>query len=88
MLQTTTPQEILGFVCHDRVTGFQGVALGYVTYLSGCNQVLLVPSVTSEGKLGESHWFDVQRLTVIATETRLELDNFGTPGCDAPAPKR
>jgi hypothetical protein len=73
----------------DRITGFKGVAIGYVNYLSGCNQALLVPPVGTNGAYVDSHWFDVQRLAEDTTDDSvIVLDNVETPGCDKEAPKR
>ncbi|MEW6115629.1 MAG: hypothetical protein AB1553_01855 [Nitrospirota bacterium] len=77
----------LGQKYKDKITGFEGVATGYVQYISGCNQALLVPKVSADGTLRESLWFDVQRLEVVGTEV-IKLDNGEKPGCDCPAPKR
>lgn len=48
------PQIILGDYYHDQVTGFHGTATGIVEYLTGCNQVLLVPRCDEDGKLQEA----------------------------------
>lgn len=44
----------LGRKYKDKITGFEGVATGYVRYLTGCNQVLLAPAVDSTGALREA----------------------------------
>lgn len=80
--------SILGFTYKDKITGFSGVCTGYVEYISGCNQLLLVPPAKPDGELGQSHWFDVQRCELVPDAARVSLDNGATPGCDAPAPKR
>jgi hypothetical protein len=77
----------LGRKYKDAITGFEGVAVGHVTYISGCNQVLLAPTVDAEGKLRESQWFDEQRM-VVQGLARVALDNSATPGHDKQAPKR
>lgn len=77
----------LGKTYRDKITGFRGVATGYVQYISGCNQVLIQPSV-KDGALVDSHWFDVQRLEVDDSAPIVVLDNGSTPGCDRAAPKR
>lgn len=77
----------LGRKYRDRITGFTGVATGYVTYITGCNQVLLAPTVGQDGTLRDSSWFDEQRLEQVGSEL-VELDNGNTPGCDKAAPKR
>lgn len=78
----------LGATFRDKITGFTGVAVGRVKYLSGCNQTLLVPPVGPDGSLRDSQWFDDQRLTLDTSRSTVTLDNGPTPGCDKPAPKR
>ncbi len=77
----------LGWTYIDKVTGFRGVAVGRVEYLTGCNQVLLVPRVDKDGKEVESKWLDEQRLDVDESAAPIQLNNEQTPGFDAPAPK-
>lgn len=77
---------MLGLTVKDRITGFTGIVTGYVEYLTGCNQALVVPPM-KDGKLPASEWFDVQRLEDTGA-SRMVLDNGATPGCDKAAPKR
>ena len=76
-----------GRTATDKITGFTGVITGFVEYLTGCNQALLVPKSENGNKLVESQWFDVQRLE-FADNAQIVLDNTPTPGCDRAAPKR
>jgi hypothetical protein len=78
----------LGHTYRDKITGFRGVAVGVVQYLSGCNQALLAPKCGDDGSLRESQWFDLQRLELIDQVPPVTLDNGATPGCDRAAPKR
>lgn len=78
----------LGALYSDRITGFQGRAIGHVTYLTGCHQTLLAPQVTKEGALRDSAWFDDQRLERFDDDDVLTLDNGETPGACEPAPLR
>ncbi|QOY96364.1 hypothetical protein IM543_11390 [Massilia sp. UMI-21] len=78
----------LGHTYRDKITGFMGVATGYVQYLTGCNQVLLAPRCGEDGALRDSQWFDQQRLTHDNFHPAVTLDNGATPGCDKAAPKR
>jgi len=71
----------------DEITGFKGVITGHTRYISGCNQVLLCPSVDKDGKAGDSRWFDIQRVNPVKGK-KIVLDNEETPGCDIPAPVR
>jgi len=76
----------LGSKVKDKITGFTGIVTGYVRYLSGCNQALVVPPLDKDGKLQEANWFDEQRLEK-ADDSIVTLDNGKTPGPDKPAPK-
>jgi hypothetical protein len=77
----------LGRKYKDKITGFEGLAIGFVTYISGCNQVLLAPAIAADGALREAQWFDEQRLASLGGDV-LVLDNTISPGFDRPAPKR
>lgn len=78
----------LGNTYEDLVTGFRGVAVGHVEYMTGCNQTLLSPRARPDGSIVESQWFDDQRLKVDELAPTVMLDNGETPGCDKPAPIR
>lgn len=77
----------LGRMVRDRITGFRGVVTGYVRYISGCNQALVVPKVKDDGSLPDAIWFDEQRLVDEGMPT-VTLENEAHPGPDMPAPKR
>jgi len=77
----------LGRVYKDKITGFVGIATGYVQYLTGCNQALLAPGIGPDGALRSSEWFDEQRLTPEGDKPAIVLDNAKSPGPDRPAPK-
>jgi hypothetical protein len=77
----------LGKKFKDRVTGFEGVATGFCTYITGCSQVLLAPEISADGSLRDSPWFDQQRLEEQPGDA-VVLDNGATPGFDREAPKR
>lgn len=79
--------KILGYTYQDVITRFEGVAIGHVEYLTGCNQTLIVPRGSDSTKREEAEWFDDQRLIRLNLD-RIILDNGSTPGFDAPAPKR
>lgn len=76
----------LGYHVVDRITGFKGVVVGHVEYLTGCNQSLVVPPVDATGALREGQWFDDQRLQLTDGQP-LKLANGDTPGADR-APTR
>lgn len=77
----------LGRKVRDIISGFEGITTGYVNYISGCNQVLVSPTVDKDGKRRESEWFDEQRMVMI-DETIIKLNNTGGNGFDREAPKR
>lgn len=77
----------LGVEVKDKITGFKGTVTGYVVYISGCNQCLVNPKVGKDGRLGDSSWFDEQRL-IVTNKKAIKLENGKTPGCDKAAPIR
>lgn len=81
-------KSLLGFTFRDSVTGFEGVATGHVEYITGCDQLLLVPSVDENGKLRDSNWFDTQRCVLVPAKERVVVDNSEFNGPDKAAPKR
>lgn len=81
-------KKLLGYKLQDKITGFTGVATGYVTYITGCSQFLLAPPMDKDGKLPDSMWFDEQRMLLCPDQTQIVLDNSATPGPDREAPKR
>jgi hypothetical protein len=89
---STNPPPVLGATYTDRITGFQGVAIGFVQYITGCNQVLVAPKVGADGAMKDSQWIDEQRLVVDHTLPFVEIIN-GTAaspmaGFDRAPPKR
>ena len=77
----------LGLKGRDKITGFEGIITGHCEYVSGCDQLLIVPcKLTKEGKRPESEWFDDQRVEIIGAK-RIIFDNSKTPGSDLEAPK-
>lgn len=77
----------LGATYEDRITGFRGVATGYVQYITGCNQLLLAPR-SADGTMKESQWVDEQRLGLDQSYPVITLNNGDTPGFDKAPPRR
>lgn len=77
----------LGSKVKEKITGFTGIVTGYVQYLSGCNQALVIPKVREDGSYVDGQWFDEQRLERV-DDSIITLENGKTPGPDMPAPKR
>lgn len=55
--------ELLGFKVRDVVTGFSGTVTSVSFDLYGCVQAIVSPEF-KDGKIGDSHWFDLKRLKV------------------------
>lgn len=79
--------SIIGKSVTDKITGFAGVVIGRVEYITGCNQLLVQPRVTDPSKVPESSWIDEQRIDVQQDAGVVTLDNGVTPGFDKAAPK-
>jgi hypothetical protein len=77
----------LGDTARCMITGFEGVVVGLVNYITGCTQCLLAPPVNDKGEPREAHWFDIQRVQR-RDPPRIVLQNAATPGFDKAAPKR
>jgi hypothetical protein len=56
----------------DRITGFTGKCTGFTSYISGCDQVLIVPPVDKDGKLSPGLWFDDDRLIDVELEQKAK----------------
>jgi hypothetical protein len=74
--------NLLGLPGTDSLTGFKGTITGQVRFISGCNQLLLTPTVTADGSIRSPEWFDEQRIALGDARERVELDNGATPGFD------
>ncbi len=75
----------LGKMAVDKITGFKGVVVGRCVYLSGCNQLLLVPRVAKDGSYKCGQWFDEQRVDFVGSKV-VVLNNSKSPGFDTPGP--
>jgi len=82
---------LLGREMTDSVTGFTGIAVSKIEYLTGCTQYCLKGKVNKDGKVPEGEWFDWQKLTVTGPgvlETisdRVSVDESGA-GNGGPTP--
>lgn len=71
----------------DRITGFTGKATGFCSYISGCDQVLILPEIDKDGKKQEGHWFDDDRLIDVLKEQRVQRSSRkGGPQENVPSP--
>jgi hypothetical protein len=75
----------LGHPVRDVITGFKGIVVGIIDYISGCRQALVTPPVNEKGDIIESRYFDTDRLEVTGAALSLEVINAGSPA-DVPLP--
>lgn len=85
---TRNGASLIGLTGVDQITGFRGLITGEVTYISGCNQVLLTPKAKQDGELVGAQWLDEQRIVIDDQQPPVILHNGATPGADRPAPVR
>jgi hypothetical protein len=57
--------ENLGKKAKDKITGFEGIIIGYCHYLFGCNTYGISPQILKDGKKIETEWFDEGRIEII-----------------------
>ena len=79
----------LGVTARDKITGFNGVAIGKAEYLTGCDQYLIQPKTKpSKGNYEEGVWLDEARLEVtgkgVSAKDVQEEGNPGGPEGSAP----
>ena len=68
--------DMLGLRVKDKVTGFSGVVATVGFDLYGCIQAVVNPGTDSSGKLQDSQWFDINRLSVLDTDPVMERPQF------------
>jgi hypothetical protein len=66
------PDVEFGRLYRDYVTGFEGKATGFCSYISGCDQVSLSPGLDKDGKWQEGRWFDDDRLIDVKAEKAVK----------------
>ncbi len=79
---------ILGATYTDQITGYSGVAVGHVEYLTDCHQTLLQARAPDSHTRPQAEWFDDQRLERNNAVIPSRFDNSATPGSDRQAPRR
>ncbi len=75
----------LGAKAKDIVTGFSGIVTGKVSYLTGCDQLLVQPPM-KDGDLKDARWFDVNRCERDGDEAPIVLDTSKDQGACESAP--
>lgn len=69
-----------GWWYHDTVTGFKGICAGVCHYMTGCDQVLLVPRCQDKSKRPDAEWFDSDRLQLLPNKKKVELPSHDRGG--------
>jgi hypothetical protein len=76
----------------DKVTGFNGIIIGYTTYITGCDQYLLQPmcAVNDDTKRPKGEWIDAGRIEISETISvdPKRVQSNEADGADIPAPIR
>jgi len=78
--------SILGKKAKDKVTGFEGIIVGRIEYLFGCNQYGIAPEA-KDGKVNDTHWFDEGRIEVLGpgvTAAEVQTERPGGVNRDCP----
>lgn len=57
----------LGTKVRDRVTGYEGIAIGRAVYLTAAPQVGVSAPVLADGKLPDVVWFEEGRLYIVGS---------------------
>lgn len=75
----------LGDRVKDTLTGFTGVVTGRAEYLTGCNQVYILPKSEKENEIKDGAWFDIERIEKL--EDRVVEVSSRRTGADVPPPR-
>ena len=86
----------LGEKVKDQITGYSGIIIGRIEYITGCDQYLIVnQKVKSDGERKKGEWFDENRLIkmkgqkfVLKTEKKDYKNNGGPSLGSESAPKK
>lgn len=77
----------LGKEGKDKVTGFKGIIIGKINYLTGCDHYGIAPPVDKDGKVGDTQWFDEGRVEIIGEGVhadQVKSKKKGGPSRDTP----
>ena len=80
--------QYLGLTGVDMITGFRGVITAHVKYLTGCDQVGVTPKINDKGEIGDTRYFDVNRIKIDEDAGIIVInttDERGGPNRDAPS---
>lgn len=79
---------VLGNLVEDIVTGFTGIAISRIVYLTGCAQIGVSPRVAKDNKPESAQYFDETRIRFkgkgVAQEMPEPVMERGGPNRDMP----
>ena len=83
-------KTLIGHYGKDAITGFHGRITGVASYITGCDQVCLTPSMKDDGKIEDGRWYDVNRIDLVLEKGHISLpggsDNGAPSGGGEQAP--
>lgn len=56
----------MGAKARDKISGFTGIVVGRCAYITGNDDILILPPVGKDGAYVEAKWFDVDRVERVA----------------------
>jgi hypothetical protein len=71
--------NLLGLTVRDKITGVEGIVDSICFDLYGCVQASVRRGLDKDGKVIDSHWYDVKRLDIKSTVHAMELPDFSLP---------
>ena len=83
---TDAALKVLGRKVKDKITGFTGIVVARVEYLSGCTQLCVKPRVKPDDNIiPDGHYIDESRLDIIGDEVIvLNVEDPGGDMADTP----
>lgn len=73
----------LGRNAQDKLTGFKGVLVGRIQFLTGCNRYAIRPThLDKEGKTIDSEYFDEGRIEILKGGIDIPSISVSQPGSD------
>ena len=80
----------LGQQAKDKVSGFKGILTGRASYITGCDQYCIAPTVGKDGEVKDGRWFDEGRIQITGKGINIFdvlTDKKGGPAIDCPKGK-
>ncbi len=68
----------LGIEVQDVITEFTGIIMSRSEHLTGCNVYSVAPKVLTDGKPGETQWYDENRLIKVSDGVADKFQTFDT----------